>query len=84
MDIPGKYADGKYTIEVKVQPRSSRAAIVGLEGDVLKVKLTAAPTDGEANKQLIKLLSKQFRKPKSRIIIKRGKTSRLKLIEIID
>lgn len=72
------------TLEVRVQPRASRAAIAGVEGETLKIKLTAPPADGEANRQLIALLSKELKVPKSRIRIIRGETSRNKLIEILD
>ena len=84
MDLPFKEHKGKRTLEIKVQPRSSRAAIAGLEGDMVKVKLTAPPADGEANKQLISLLSKHLKVPKSRIRIIRGETSRNKLVEILE
>ena len=72
------------TLEVRVQPRSSRTAIVGVEGEAVKIKLTAPPADGEANKQLIALLSKELKVPKGRIRIIRGETSRNKVIEILD
>lgn len=48
----------------------------------LKVKLTAPPVDGEANKKLIELLSKEWRIPKSNIKIIKGQTSRNKIVEI--
>ncbi len=47
-------------IKVKVQPRSSRSGVVGSYGDVLKVKLRAAPVEGKANKELIGLLAKEY------------------------
>ena len=84
MEIPLKKGAGRRTLQVRVQPRASRAGIVGIEGQVLKVKLTAPPADGEANKQLIALLSKELKVPKSRIRIIRGKASRNKALEILD
>ena len=59
MGIPFKKTKDGITIEVKVEPRSSRAEIRGVMGSVLKVKLKSAPVDGAANRQLIELLSKE-------------------------
>jgi len=84
MELPHKKTDKGMTIEVRVQPRSSRAEIMGAEGEVVKVKLTAPPADGAANRQLIALLSKELKVPKSRIRIIRGETSRNKMIEVLE
>lgn len=71
------------TLTIHVLPRSSRNEIVGtLPDGTIKVKLTAPPVDGEANKQLIALLSKEYGVAKSRVRIVRGETSRRKVVEI--
>ncbi|PIR76278.1 MAG: YggU family protein [Candidatus Magasanikbacteria bacterium CG10_big_fil_rev_8_21_14_0_10_42_10] len=71
------------TLTIKVLPRSSRNEIVGtLPDGTLKVKLTAPPVDGEANKKLIELLSKEFGVSKSNIKIVKGETNKIKLVEI--
>ncbi|RME66142.1 MAG: YggU family protein [Nitrospirae bacterium] len=69
-------------INVKVIPKASRAEVVGTEGETLKVKLTAPPEGGRANKQLIEVLAKHFKVPKSAITIVKGETSRQKIVEI--
>ena len=70
-------------IEIRVIPRSSKNEVVGkMENGVLKIKLTSAPVDGEANESLIKLLAKEFKVKKGQIQILKGKTSKNKLIEI--
>ncbi|PLX27014.1 YggU family protein [Candidatus Parcubacteria bacterium] len=70
-------------INIRVLPRSSKNEIVGEMADrTLKVKLTAPPVDGEANKKLIELLAKHFGVSKSKIKIVRGLTSKNKVIEI--
>lgn len=69
-------------IQVKVQPRSSRNEIVGIFDDHLKVKLTAPPVDGEANKMLKEYLSEVFRCASCNVEILRGATGRIKLVEI--
>jgi len=82
MGIPFKRTKEGITIEVKVEPRSSRAEIRGVMGNTLKVKLTSAPVAGAANRQLIELLSKEFGIKKSSIKIMKGETSRNKVIKI--
>jgi uncharacterized protein (TIGR00251 family) len=67
-------------LSVLIQPRSSRAGIVGIHGDRLKVKVTAPPVDGKANADVCKLFSKVFGVAKSQIIIRSGYTSRNKCI----
>lgn len=70
-------------MKIKVLPKSSQNKIVGQLADgTLKVKLTAAPVDGAANKKLIELLSKEWKIPKSQIKIVKGMTGRNKIIEI--
>lgn len=80
MTIPCKKTGDGVLIEIRVQPRSSRNKIDGLQGNTLKVFVTAPPAEGEANRQLIKLLSKEFKIRKSDIEIVKGATSRNKLV----
>ena len=68
-------------LPVRVTPRASRERLENA-GDVLKVYTTAPPTDGQANNAVIKLVSKALGVPKSRINIKRGGSSRDKLLWI--
>ncbi len=72
----------KTNIQVKVLTRSSKDQIMGKEGDVLKVKLTAPPVDGKANKALIELLATRLGVSKTRIEIISGRRSRLKSLLI--
>lgn len=67
---------------VRVLPRASRAGIVGVHGDKLKVKITAAPVEGQANADVCKLFSKVFGVAKSRIIIQSGQNRREKCLLI--
>jgi uncharacterized protein (TIGR00251 family) len=72
----------KTDIMVKIVPRSSRSRIMGKEGDAYKVKVNSPPVDGEANKELISLISKKLSIPKGSIEIISGKTSRIKLLRL--
>lgn len=72
-------------IKIRVLPRSSKNEVIGEMADgTLKVKLTAPPVDGKANDSLIKLLADYFDKPKHKIKIAAGATSKNKTIEIED
>ncbi len=69
-------------IQVKVIPRSSENK-VSKENDMsYRVKITAPPVDGKANKQLIEVLSKEFGVAKSKVKIVKGETGRNKIIVI--
>ena len=70
----------KYNI--RVIPRSSKNQITKMPNGVLKINLTAAPVDNEANKKLINLLSEHFAVAKSKIKIVSGLTSKNKIVEI--
>ena len=44
-------------LRLKVVPGASRSQIVGVLGDRLKIRVTAAPEQGKANRAVIRLLS---------------------------
>jgi len=69
-------------LRLVLQPKASRDAFVGLLGDELKVAITAPPIDGQANKHLIKFLSKQFKVAKGAIIVEKGALNRHKRVRI--
>jgi uncharacterized protein (TIGR00251 family) len=69
-------------INVKLIPRSSRNEIIGKENDGIKIKLTAPPVDGRANKALVQFLANKLGVPKQDIEIVSGERSRKKSIRI--
>jgi uncharacterized protein (TIGR00251 family) len=73
-------ADGSLLLSIYVQPKSHRNAIVGLHGDAVKLRLTAPPIDGKANKAVIAFWAKFLKIPKSAVTIKSGLQSRMKKI----
>ena len=66
-------------INLRILPNSKKCEFVKNE-DILKVKITAQPIDGKANKCLIEFLSKTFKVPKSYIKIVKGETSKEKAV----
>jgi uncharacterized protein (TIGR00251 family) len=66
--------------KVFVQPRSSKNQIVGAHGDALKVKVTAPPVAGAANKMCLKFLAKSLSIPQLLLEIITGHNSRTKQV----
>jgi uncharacterized protein len=67
---------------VKVVPRSSKTAVAGLLGGMLKVKLAAAPEKGKANESLVEFLADTLGVKKNTVSITSGLTSPVKTIQI--
>lgn len=68
-------------IPVRIQPKSSRDEICGIHDGRLKIKLTAPPVDGKANKSLISFIAKALGVPKSCVEIIKGKNFQTKDFE---
>lgn len=66
---------------VRVTPRARRNAIA-LEGDTLRVWLTAPPVDGAANAALLALLAERLGIPKRAVTLVRGEAAREKVVAI--
>jgi uncharacterized protein (TIGR00251 family) len=75
-------AEDRAVVRIKVLPRSSVNQIVGREEGVFKIKLTAPPLEGKANKALKKLLAKRLGLSKKDVEIISGERSRIKSILI--
>ena len=67
---------------MKVQPGASKGAIVGVEGDYLKIRLAAPPVDGKANEALIEILAQNLSVSNSQVQIQSGLSSRRKIIRV--
>jgi uncharacterized protein (TIGR00251 family) len=75
------------TVAVRLTPKGGRDAIDGIEerGDgqcVLKARVRAAPTEGEANDALVKLLARTLGVPPRDVALTAGATSRIKRLTI--
>lgn len=70
------------TVSLLIQPRASKNEIVGPQGESLKVRLTAPPVDGAANKMCAAFLAKCLGISKSSLEIVSGQSSRHKQILI--
>ncbi|NJD55206.1 MAG: YggU family protein [Nitrospirae bacterium] len=81
--LPFRKTKNGITLDVKVEPRSSKKGISGImDGHIVKVKLTAPPVEGSANEQLIEVLAEELCIKKSQVRVVRGHTSKRKIVEI--
>jgi uncharacterized protein YggU (UPF0235/DUF167 family) len=74
-------------LSVRVTPRSAKPGIGEWKTDpsgrpFLEVRVAAAPTDGAANEDLLKLIAKKLSLAKSSLTIASGQSARLKRIEV--
>ncbi|MHB8623849.1 MAG: DUF167 family protein [Sulfuricaulis sp.] len=69
-------------LQVQVQPRASRDAVVGIIGDYVKIRLTAPPVAGKANEHLIAYMARVFGVPKTSVKLEHGRAAKRKLLRI--
>ena len=74
-----KETDNGILATIKISPNAKKNEIIKTNAEV-KIKITAQPVDGKANKALIEFLSKTFKIPKTSISIIKGETSKEKTI----
>jgi len=75
------------TVAVRLTPKGGRDAIDGLErmADgrvVLKVRVRAAPSDGEANAALVRCLAQALGVPARDVSLVAGATARIKRVKV--
>jgi uncharacterized protein (TIGR00251 family) len=69
-------------LKIHLLPRASRDEICGLQGDAIKVKVTAPPIEGKANMALQRFIAKKLHLASSQVEIMAGKRSREKILRI--
>lgn len=74
--------DNGVVFKVWVQPKSARNEIKDLKGDALRVRITAVPVEGRANKACIDFLAKELGVSKSQVEIIGGHKSRTKTVKV--
>lgn len=70
------WRDNDLILRVRVQPRASRNEVLGVSNGSLRVRTTAAPTDGKANKAVIRLLADYLNVSAARMNLTHGHTHR--------
>jgi len=69
--------------KIRVQPRASKNELAGLHGDSVKIRLTAPPVEGEANKACIDFLATLLQVSRSNVEIIAGHKGRNKTVKVI-
>ena len=82
LEITEDPARGTLTLNVRVQPRTSKDEIAGFFGGALKIRLCAPPLENRANEALIDFLADLLKTPKSAVRIQSGERGRNKRVEI--
>ena len=80
--IAHSVSDGRLVFKVQVVPRSSRSEVAGEHNGLLRVRVSAPPVEGAANKELTQVLAKAFKVSRSAVSILSGQNSRLKQVSI--
>jgi uncharacterized protein (TIGR00251 family) len=74
--------DGGSILTLSVQPSARRTEVVGLHEGALRVKLAAAPIDGQANVALTAWLAQELGLAKRAVRLRRGAAARHKQVDI--
>ncbi len=69
-------------IRVRVTPRSGRDEVIGWQDGELRVRVRAAPVEGQANEALCRLIAKQAGVPYSAVEVVSGGTARVKTLRV--
>lgn len=70
------------TLRIKVKPNARAASLVEGEDGLWLAQLKSPPVDGKANAELVALVARHFRCPRSSVSIKSGAAGRIKLVRI--
>jgi uncharacterized protein (TIGR00251 family) len=75
--------EGGVVFVVKVVPGSSKTAVCGLLDGMVKIKISAAPEKGKANRCLLEFLAKKLGVKKNAVSIISGQTSPIKDVQVL-
>lgn len=81
MSFLRKDGDG-VVLRLRIQPRSSANRVAGVQGDALKISLTAPPVEGQANEALVRFLAGLLGVARRRVRLLAGEASRLKVVRV--
>jgi len=84
---PWQAVPGGIALAVRLTPKGGRDAIDGVDRladgrSVLKVRVRAAPTEGEANDALCRLIAKMLGVPPRDVVLTAGATARVKRLTV--
>jgi uncharacterized protein (TIGR00251 family) len=80
--IPLRETETGVIFRIRVVPRASRSEVAGIQGDALKLRITAPPVEGKANEECIRLLAETLGVKKGQVTIIAGHASRTKTVAV--
>lgn len=69
-------------IQVKVKPNARESQLEQLADGTWLARIKAAPVDGKANEELVRLVARHFGLRKDQVSIRSGASGRMKLVQI--
>jgi uncharacterized protein (TIGR00251 family) len=73
-----------YLLKIQVVPGAAENQIMGPYGDRLKIRITAIPEKGGANRALVDYLAHRLELSKNQVLLKSGSRNRSKVVEIVS
>ena len=70
-------------LHIFLQPRASQNEWAGQHNGRIRLRVTAAPVDNQANREYVNFISKSFKTAKTNVKVVQGQTSRFKTVEIL-
>ena len=70
------------SLHIRVTPRGSKNEILERHGDTIRIKITAPPVEGAANKACMEFVANQLGIKRSQVTIVAGEKSRDKILLI--
>lgn len=75
--------DGCLRVAVRAKPGARSSAVTDVTAEAVGVAIAAPPSDGEANAELCRYLSKVLEVKKSEVTLEKGGKSREKVVKIM-
>ncbi len=69
-------------LSVRVQPGAGRTEVVGRQGEALKLRVAAPPTENRANDAVVDLVAREFNLKRADVAVTAGASSRDKQLKL--
>jgi uncharacterized protein (TIGR00251 family) len=77
-----EWKDDTLILRLRVQPKASSNALAEMMDNARKLRITAPPVDGKANKHIVALIAKMCKVAKSDVKIVSGELGRSKTVAV--
>ncbi|MBU4370600.1 MAG: YggU family protein [Proteobacteria bacterium] len=80
--IPLRETETGVVFRIRVVPRALRREPVGIRDDALKLRITAPPVEGKANRECVRMLAELLGVKRTQVAIISGHASRTKTVAV--